>query len=103
MLVANNTSFVAQNGTNISDNTGPGVLVEIDASASFATTTISNNTEEGILLRRVAVGEFFAQPADVFGNGVADLACDDTSLAFGELQGVVNNTCKTIEKKKKVK
>lgn len=102
VLASNNSSFVAQNGTDISNNTGIGVLTEIDASTSFAGATITNNSEEGILLRRIAVGEFFG-PNTIFGNGTADLACDETSLAFGNFEGIVVDTCKLVEKVKKAK
>lgn len=107
VLVSNNSSFLAQTGTDISNNTGVGVTVDIDASASFQGVTINNNSEQGVLLSHIAVAEFFlGQPAaltTISSNGTADLACDDTSLAFGDLTGIVVNTCKELVKEKKDK
>ena len=93
VLVANNSSFIAQTGTNISDNIGIGVTVDIDASTSFQGTTINNNSEEGVFLSHIAVAEFFSTLTTISGNGIADLACDNTSLVFGDLTGIVDNTC----------
>jgi hypothetical protein len=100
VIIANNSSFVMQNGTNVSDNIGIGVQLEIDASATFRGGTISNNTKEGVLLGHITVGEFFLEPTAIFDNGTAiggvDVACDDTSIIFGELQGIVVNTCNSF-------
>jgi parallel beta helix pectate lyase-like protein len=82
----------------ISNNTGPGVLVMTHGTlSSEGGNTINNNTAEGINLRRQSVGQFFAADT-ISGNGAANLACDTTSLAAGDLTGVTNIRCMNIER-----
>src|SRR5713226_3467457 len=87
-----------ESGNDISNNTGPGVLAITHGTlSSLGGNTISNNTAEGVLLRRQSVGQFFAADT-ISGNGAANLACDTTSLAAGDLTGVTNIKCKEIER-----
>ena len=85
-------------GNDISNNTGPGVLVFTHGTlSSLGGNTISNNTQEGVLLRRQSVGQFFAADT-ISGNAGPNLACDTTSLAAGDLTGVTNIRCMNIER-----
>ena len=102
IVVANSSSFLASQGTEITNNFGRGIHADIDSSISFGGVTISNNTGEGVLVRHLSVAEFFGPPT-IFGNGVANIACDDTSLAFGVLTGITNIQCKLIEIEKEKK
>lgn len=87
-----------EGGSDISNNTGPGVLVMTHGTlSSLGGNTINNNTAEGINLRRQSVGQFFAADT-ISGNGGPNLACDTTSLAAGDLTGVTNIKCKEIER-----
>jgi hypothetical protein len=87
-----------EEGNDISNNTGPGVLVMTHGTlSSLGGNTINNNTAEGVNLRRQSVGQFFAADT-ISGNGAANLACDTTSLAAGDLTGVTNIKCKEIER-----
>ncbi len=85
-------------GNDISNNTGPGVLVTANSTlSSLGGNTITNNTAEGVNLRRQSIGQFFAADT-ISGNGGANLACDTTSLAAGDLAGVSNIRCMRIER-----
>ena len=85
-------------GNDISNNTGPGVLVFTHGTlSSLGGNTINNNTQEGVLLRRQSVGQFFAADT-ISGNARPNLACDATSLAAGNLTGVTNILCMNIER-----
>ena len=97
MLSEGGEAFI-DGGNDISNNTGPGVLVFTHATlSSLGGNTISNNTQEGVLLRRQSVGQFFA-PDTISGNARPNLACDTTSLAAGDLTGVTNIRCMNIER-----
>lgn len=85
-------------GNDISNNTGPGVLVMTHGTlSSLGGNTINNNTAEGVNLRRQSVGQFFAADT-ISGNGGPNLACDTTSLAAGNLTGLTNFRCMNIER-----
>lgn len=97
MLSEGGEAFI-DGGNDISNNTGPGVLVFTHATlSSEGGNTINNNTAEGVLLRRQSVGQFFAADT-ISGNGGANLACDATSLAAGTLTGLTNFRCMNIER-----
>src|SRR5713226_4499523 len=97
MLSEGGEAFI-EGGNDISNNTGPGVLVITHGTlSSEGGNTINNNTAEGVNLRRQSVGQFFAADT-ISGNGAANLACDTTSLAAGDLTGVTNIKCKEIER-----
>ena len=97
MLSEGGEAFI-EGGNDISNNTGPGVLAFTHGTlSSLGGNTINNNTAEGVLLRRQSVGQFFAADT-ISGNGAANLACDTTSLAAGNLTGVTNIKCKEIER-----
>jgi len=87
-----------EGGNDISNNTGPGVLAFTHGTlSSLGGNTINNNTAEGVLLRRQSVGQFFAADT-ISGNAAANLACDTTSLAAGDLTGLTNFRCMNIER-----
>ena len=96
------SSFLATGGTDISNNTGPGVEASANGSVAVEGATVSNNTAEGVRVLKGSVGEF-AGSNSIFGNGIADVACDDTSLVVGDLTGVVNIKCAKVIKEKKLK
>lgn len=98
-LVVSENSDVFVGRSEISNNTGPGVLVTANATlSSTGGNTISGNTAEGVRLRRHAVGQSFAADDAMTNNGEADLACDTTSLAAGDLTGAARIRCAQIER-----
>ena len=91
-------------GAMITNNDGPGILVDFNANLSMggaAGMTISNNTQEGIRVTRMSVAGLFGTAITLAGNGVASLSCDATSLVFGDGANIPGALCNNIEKKPK--
>src|SRR5713226_3005284 len=95
-------AFFADTNT-IENNNGPGVRIEQDAAVSLFTTTIRNNTQEGVIVLRLSAAQL-GDPTDptsrnvITGNGTASVACDSTGLVFGDLTGTSNVTCSRVER-----
>lgn len=87
-------------GPQITGNSGPGVLVEDNASITLHRSTISGNMDEGVLLARLSVARFLTLNT-LDGNGAADLSCDQSSLVSGDLTGVTTVDCKLTGSMKK--
>lgn len=90
------SSVTVENGTSISENTGPGITADegstVNVSASAA---IRNNTEDGVRLT-IQSNAGFTQPVSIVGNGGASIACDTSSLAFGDFTGIKNVNCSQL-------
>lgn len=84
-------------GGTVSNNTGPGIRADQNTGFSLTNVTVSGNTEQGLLVGRQSVGGF-TQPLSIVANGAASVACDTTSLLFGDLSGIDNLDCSRIER-----
>lgn len=82
---------------NISGNQSSGIALEQLADIGLNNVTISNNTGDGVHIRRISVGQFIADNT-ITGNGGASVSCDTTSLAVGDLSAFSNVDCKQIER-----
>jgi hypothetical protein len=91
------SSLTLQNGVQVTGNTGPGIRADFNTSTVLRNVTVSNNSEEGVLVRRQSVS-LFAAPLNIAGNGSASISCDTTSLVFGDLTGITNLDCSRIER-----
>ena len=75
-----------------SSNTGPGVLIDINSNLFLRNSTITDNSEPGILLLHQSVMESDGGNM-ASGNGTADLKCDSSSETTGDLTGIVTIQC----------
>jgi parallel beta-helix repeat protein len=97
LVVAENSDALVGAST-IVNNTGPGILATAHATLSMADgNTVSGNSEQGVKLERLAVAQFLGA-GTIASNAEADLACDTTSLAAGDLSGVQEIRCARIER-----
>jgi hypothetical protein len=87
-------------GNSVTANNGPGIELDTNSSLALLNTTVSNNTGPGVSVLRNSV----AGIVDGFGtntisnNGGANLACDATSLLYGNLNGISKIACTRIER-----
>lgn len=79
-------------GPQITDNYGPGILLEMNASMETYGATISNNGGGGINLMALSAAKFW-EGNNVSGNGGGGLTCDTTSVAYGDLSGISPIQC----------
>lgn len=97
LVVAENSDVLVSAST-IVNNTGPGILATAHATLSVTDgSTVSGNSEQGVKLERLAVAQFLGA-GTIVSNAEADLACDTTSLAAGDLSGVQEIRCARIER-----
>ena len=80
-------------GPIITGNIGPGILVDSNSNVRLENATVDGNTDGGLKLTHQSLAEIGPAPTTLSGNGFADLDCDQSSLAFGDLTGVANNRC----------
>ncbi|HET7840856.1 MAG TPA: right-handed parallel beta-helix repeat-containing protein [Terriglobia bacterium] len=73
-----------EGGNEISGNTGPGIVADVNSSLDIWDTTISGNSEEGIRVRHMSIAEVQGSTATA-GNGGGPLACDGSSLVISSL------------------
>jgi hypothetical protein len=87
------SSLSLQNGATVSNNTGGGILGDANSGIVLGpSASVSGNTSGGIRLRHKSlVG--LAAPVTVQANGGANIACDSTSLAYGQLAGITGVQC----------
>ena len=84
-------------GNEITDNIGYGLFADFNGALSVNGTRVANNTEGGVRVARLSVGNFGA--GNIFeGNGGANISCDTTALIFGELTGIPSINCRNIER-----
>jgi len=88
-------SLTLNRNPEVSGNFGPGIRAEQNSGLSLGSSTITNNTQEGV---RVTLQSEAAFPATPFfsGNGEASISCDTTSLISGQLAGIRNIECSRI-------
>ena len=86
-------SLTIGGGTSVSSNVGTGILGDANSSLVLGpTTSVTNNSSTGIRLRHVSLVGLTA-PVTIQGNGGANIACDSTSLAYGQLAGITGVQC----------
>ena len=78
----------------ISHNTGPGIDATTGGNVDLTGTVVANNSGDGIRLRGNAQVAFFPPNTNtVNGNGGQAIACDSTSVFFGDPSGVAPIAC----------
>jgi hypothetical protein len=91
------SNVTVQDGTSVVGNTGPGISAAEGSTINvLASAVIRGNTEDGVDLSIQANGGFF-QPISIAGNGGASIACDASSLAFGDFTGIKNVNCSHLQ------
>jgi len=87
------SSLSLQDGATVSNNVGTGILGDANSSIVLGpTASVTNNTSTGIRLRHKSLVGLTA-PVTIQGNGGANIACDSTSLAYGQLGGITGVQC----------
>jgi hypothetical protein len=87
------SSLSLQNGATVSNNVGTGILGDANSSIVLGpTASVTNNSSTGIRLRHLSLVGLTA-PVTIQGNGGANIACDSTSLAYGQLTGITGVQC----------
>ncbi len=103
-IFVSRNSTVRLDGTQITNNTGPGISVEQSVDLAIFSATITNNSGDGVRIRRISIGDFITDPTippiTIAGNGGASIFCDTTSLVVGDLTGIDNISCKQVERPK---
>ena len=83
-------------GAIVEGNTGPGVTADESSTVNISwNTLIEGNTEDGVRLA-IQSNANFTQPISIVGNGGASIACDTTSVAFGDFTGIKNVQCSQL-------
>ena len=91
-----NSTVTMDSGATVEGNTGPGILADEGSTLNvLAGTAIRQNTEDGVNMTIQSNGDFI-QPISIVGNGGASIACDTTSVAFGDFTGIKNVDCSQL-------
>lgn len=78
----------------ISNNSGPGIDATTGGNVDLTGTIVANNSGDGIRLRGNAQVAFFPPNTNIVnGNGGQAIACDSTSVFFGDPTGVAPIAC----------
>lgn len=83
-------------GVEITDNLGPGITSRFNGALAINNAVVTNNSGPGVLVIRASVAS--VQGGTINGNGGANLACDTTSLVFGDVSGITGIDCHRIER-----
>lgn len=87
------SSLTLQNGATVSNNIGTGILGDANTGIVLGpSASVTNNSSTGIRLRHKSLVGLTA-PVTIQGNGGANIACDSTSLAYGQLGGITGVQC----------
>lgn len=87
------SSLNLQDGASVSNNLGPGIFGDAHSGIVLGpTASVANNSSIGIRLRHQSLIGLTA-PVTIQGNGGANIACDSTSLAYGQLTGITGVQC----------
>lgn len=82
-----------QDGVTVSNNVGPGIFGDAHSGIVLGpTASVTNNSSPGIRLRHQSLVGLTA-PVTIQGNGGANIACDSTSLAYGQPAGITGFQC----------
>jgi hypothetical protein len=86
-------SLTLVNGAIVSNNIGEGILGGAHSGIALSSgASVINNTSAGIRLRHQSLVGLTA-PVIIRGNGGANVVCDSTSLAYGDLAGTTGVNC----------
>lgn len=86
-------SSLSVNGATVSNNTGSGIFADANSGIAVGPyASVSGNTSGGIRLRHKSLVGVVA-PVTVQGNGGVNIACDSSSLAYGQLAGITGVNC----------
>ena len=99
--------LIGGGGVQITGNNGPGIWLDMQAklrlgpplNGTSSDFTINGNAEEGVRVLHMSI--VWSNSGTLFGNGVADLTCDGSSLVFGDVTGIAVNKCANTEQGKK--
>jgi hypothetical protein len=91
----NRGSLTLNRGVQVTGNVGPGIRAEQNSGLSIGSSTIANNTQEGVRVTLQSEAAFPVTSA-FSGNGVASISCDITSLISGQLAGIADINCKQL-------
>jgi hypothetical protein len=87
------SSLNLQDGATVSNNVGPGILGDAHSGSVLGpTASVTNNSSTGIRLRHQSLVGLTA-PVTIQSNGGGNIACDSTSLAYGQLAGITGVQC----------
>jgi hypothetical protein len=87
------SSLSLQDGVTVSNNVGPGIFGDAHSGIVLGpAASVTNNSSTGIRLRHQSLVGLTA-PVTIQGNGGANIACDSTSLAYGQLGGITGVHC----------
>jgi len=87
------SSLNLQDGVTVSNNVGPGIFGDAHAGIVLGpTASVTSNSSGGIRLKHQSLVGLTA-PAMIQGNGSANIVCDGTSLAYGQLVGITGVQC----------
>jgi len=67
----------------LTDNTGPGILVDLGSAIDARAAVIRDNTGEGVRVRRGSVADF-SNTATLRPNGSGPVSCDRSSTVFSD-------------------
>lgn len=96
---ASHNSMVWFGGGQIINNTGRGILTDSGATVRLDNSTVSGNSDEGLLLQHGAILESIGGNT-VPANGSASVTCDATTVVFGDFTGFAPFECAKKEKEK---
>jgi hypothetical protein len=87
------SSLSLQNGATVSNSIGSGIFGDANSGIVLGpTASVTNSTSTGVRLRHKSLVGLTA-PVTIQGNGGANIACDSTSLAYGQLAGIAGVQC----------
>ena len=100
IFATGNSTVESQGSPTISGNHGTGIRVEQGTNLHLGGgVSVSNNSGDGVDIRRISIGDFTAIPGSgnanntITGNGGASVFCDARSLAIGNLSTFSNVRC----------
>ncbi len=88
-------------GSEVTDNIGQGIWVEVGASvglgypAEIPGATVNRNTKEGVAVIRGA-SLWIVSPSTVSDNGIANISCDNSAWLFGDITGIRLIKCENV-------
>jgi Right handed beta helix region len=98
--VFSGSQLTLRGGTEVTNNTGPGVNVEHNSALLIIIpVVITGNSQEGIRqLLHATTSIVPTTPTPAIGtNDISSVVCDDSSLIGGDLQGITKVTCKVAK------
>lgn len=109
-IFATRNSTLGISGANISNNFGSGILADPGSVLRISDSTINGNSGDGVLLQHLSVahmgghfinGNLAPSNTTITGNGLSAIACDPSSVVFGDLATVSPLRCSVSSEDKK--